>query len=255
MDELQAIDISWHCAGKFRLKQITTCLRPGELVSLIGPNGAGKSSLLKVLSGYQRPTAGWCQLAGRPLTEWTASQLARKRAVMRQQAHLTFPCTASQVIELGRVAWRNEHSQLIIKEVAALTECSDLLDRPYQQLSGGEQQRLHLARVLAQLWHPNGPEGWLLLDEPTSALDLFYQQHLLRLLRRLTRHFALSICVVLHDLNLASLWSDRILLINDGTLLAEGTPAKVLKTNYLQKAYGAELVVTQGERPQVMLCQ
>lgn len=255
MDELEAINISWHCAGKLRLKQITTHLRPGELVSLIGPNGAGKSSLLKVLSGYQHPTAGQCQLAGRALTDWTTAQLARKRAVMRQQVQLTFACTASQVIELGRVAWRNTNNQPVIYEVAALTECSDLLARPYHQLSGGEQQRLHLARVLAQLWHPNGPEGWLLLDEPTSALDLFYQQYLLRLLRRLTRHFSLSICVVLHDLNLASLWSDRILLIHDGRLLVDGCPAKVLTHYHLQSAYGADLSVTQAERPQVMLCQ
>jgi iron complex transport system ATP-binding protein len=255
MDTLEAVDISWHCAGKLRLKQITTRLKPGELVSLIGPNGAGKSSLLKVLSGYQHPTSGECQLAGRALSAWNTAQLARKRAVMRQQVQLTFPCTARQVIELGRVAWQNQNHQQVITEVAALTECSDLLAQPYQQLSGGEQQRLHLARVLAQLWQPSGPEGWLLLDEPTSALDLFYQQHLLRLLRRLTRQFALSICIVLHDLNLASLWSDRILLMHDGALLAEGSPASVLTKHHLQTAYSADLLVTQAERPQVMLCQ
>lgn len=138
-------------------------------------------------------------------------------------------------------------------EVAGLTGCGDLLDRCYLHLSGGEQQRVQLARVLAQLWRDGEPQGFLFLDEPTSALDLYHQQHILRLLHRLTRQGKLMVCTVLHDLNQASLWADRIILLHRGSLVAQGIPQQVLNTETLQHWYGAELIVhtatpTNGHR-------
>ncbi|VFS76469.1 Hemin import ATP-binding protein HmuV [Raoultella planticola] len=113
----------------------------------------------------------------------------------------------------------------MIQQVMVETGCDHLAGRRYPSLSGGEQQRVQLARCLAQLWHDDAPRGWLFLDEPTSALDLYYQQHLLRLLKRLTRSGQLHVCVVLHDLNLAALWADRILLLHQGKAGGRGNPA------------------------------
>lgn len=113
--------------------------------------------------------------------------------------------------------------------------------RRYASLSGGEQQRVQLARALAQLWCDGSPRGWLFLDEPTSALDLFHQQHLLRLLKTLTRKGHLHVCIVLHDLNLAALWADRIVLLHGGNIVAEGAPAEVLQAGTLTRWYGAEV--------------
>ena len=112
---------------------------------------------------------------------------------------------------------------------------------------------MQLARCLAQLWHNDAPRGWLFLDEPTSALDLYYQQHLLRLLKRLTRSGQLHVCVVLHDLNLAALWADRILLLHQGKLVAEGTPQEVICQSVISRWYGAE--VRMGEHPDIAIPQ
>ncbi|GAA0471315.1 heme ABC transporter ATP-binding protein [Tatumella punctata] len=236
------------------------CLQfvPGEMVALIGPNGAGKSTLLRVLSGYLAPDSGQCLLQGKPLADWPGRLLARQRAVMRQQNTLTFSLTVRQVISLGRAVWprQQQPQQQIVREVAALTGCQVLLERNYLQLSGGEQQRVQLARVLAQLWRDGEPQGFLFLDEPASALDLYHQQQILRLLHRLTRQGKLMVCSVLHDLNQASLWADWVLLLHQGSLVAEGTAQQVLRKDILERWYQAELrVSTEGpqQKPQVML--
>ena len=129
----------------------------------------------------------------------------------------------------------------------AITGCLPLAGRRYWALSGGEQQRIQLARALAQLWCDGAPRGWLFLDEPTSALDLFHQQHLLRLMKTLTRRGHLHVCVVLHDLNLAALWADRILLLHNGRLVARGAPEDVLQAGTLARWYGAQVLV--GSHP------
>lgn len=129
----------------------------------------------------------------------------------------------------------------------AITGCLPLAGRRYWALSGGEQQRIQLARALAQLWCDGAPRGWLFLDEPTSALDLFHQQHLLRLMKTLTRRGHLHVCVVLHDLNLAALWADRILLLHNGRLVSRGTPEDVLQAGTLARWYGAQVLV--GNHP------
>jgi iron complex transport system ATP-binding protein len=145
-----------------------------------------------------------------------------------------------------------------IQQVMAQTDCTALAQRDYRQLSGGEQQRVQLARVLAQLWQPEPSPRWLFLDEPTSALDLYHQQHTLRLLRSLTRQQPLAVCCVLHDLNLAALYADRILLLHQGHLVADGTPQEVLQTEVLTRWYQADLGVLHHPElalPQVYLRQ
>jgi len=241
-DALIASGLSYQLDTRWLIDDISLTLRPGELVSLIGPNGAGKSTLLRLLTGFITPQRGSCVLNDQPLAEWSAARLSQQRAVMRQQSSMAFPLSVVDVVAMGRAPWPGS-AQQVVKEVMALTGCDGLAERDYLQLSGGEQQRVQLARALAQLWRPDGPQGWLFLDEPTSALDLYHQQHLLRLLSQLTQQYPLSVCCVLHDLNLASLWSDRVMLLAGGKLVAEGSPAQVLDEATLTHWYHADVMV------------
>ena len=238
------------------IRDVSLQLMPGEMVALIGPNGAGKSTLLRLLTGFLSPTAGQCLLEGQPLATWPAQRLSRRRAVMRQQAQLGFDWPIETIIAMGRAPWEAHPDAVLVREVMALTGCLSLAGRSWQQLSGGEQQRVQLARTLAQLWHNGQPQGYLFLDEPTSALDLYHQQHLLRLLQRLTREAPLHVCMVLHDLNLAALWADRLLLLHNGRLVSEGAPEAVLQAPVINRWYGAEVQVGQhpsSPTPQVFL--
>ena len=242
-----ADNISFTQSGRVLIDNVSLTLSPGEMVALIGPNGAGKSTLLRLLTGYLTPTGGECVLANKPLKEWSPETLSRYRAVMRQHAQLGFDWPVEAVIGMGRAPWSQRPEPSIVAEVMRLTGCSPLAGRHYHTLSGGEQQRIQLARALAQLWHRGAPRGWLFLDEPTSALDLYHQQHLLRLLASLTRKGHLHVCVVLHDLNLAALWADRILLLHQGRMVSQGTPERVLQTDALTRWYGAQVHV--GRHP------
>lgn len=241
-DVLTASGLSYLLGTRWLIDDISLTLRPGELVSLIGPNGAGKSTLLRLLTGFLTPQRGSCVLNDQPLAEWSAARLSQQRAVMRQQSSMAFPLRVTDVVAMGRAPWPGS-ALPVVKKVMALTGCDGLAGRDYLQLSGGEQQRVQLARALAQLWREDGPQGWLFLDEPTSALDLYHQQHLLRLLSQLTKQYSLSVCCVLHDLNLASLWSDRVMLLAEGKLVAEGSPAEVLDEATLTRWYHADVMV------------
>ena len=229
------------------INDISLQLYGGEMTALIGPNGAGKSTLLRLLTGFLTPDSGERLVEGRPLEAWSADALSRRRAVMLQRTQLHADWPIETVIAMGRSPWGSTPHAEMIRQVMEETGCDHLAGRRYPSLSGGEQQRVQLARCLAQLWRDGAPEGWLFLDEPTSALDLYYQQHLLRLLKRLTRSSQLHVCVVLHDLNLAALWADRILLLHQGKLVAQGTPQEVVQQPIISRWYGAE--VRMGEHP------
>ncbi|EPF17759.1 MULTISPECIES: heme ABC transporter ATP-binding protein [Cedecea] len=255
---LQTHHVSLKMGHRLLIDDVNVALKPGEVVALIGPNGAGKSTLLRLLTGFQLPDSGHVALAGDDLTQWSSEALSRKRAVMRQQSSMAFSWTVEEVIAMGRAPWPQESTGKVVAEVMALTGCDDLSGRDFCRLSGGEQQRVQLARALAQLWCDGQPHGWLFLDEPTSALDLYHQQHVLRLLRRLAQMGTLSVCVVLHDLNLAALWADRIVLLHKGRMVADGTPDEVLDEQVLQHWYQADLRVFRHPEhpvPQVGLRQ
>lgn len=258
VDLLQARNVTLHLGERKLLDDINLTLSTGEVVALIGPNGAGKSTLLRVLTGFQMPDSGEITLAGRSLNDWSGEALSRKRAVMRQRSGMAFSWAVEDVIAMGRAPWPEKETKSIVREVMALTGCDTLAGRDFCQLSGGEQQRVQLARALAQLWLEGQPHGWLFLDEPTSALDLYHQQHILRLLRRLSLMGTLSVCVVLHDLNLAALWADRIVLLHEGRLVTNGSPQEVLDETTLQHWYQADLRVFRHPEhpvPQVWLKQ
>lgn len=240
------------------INDVSVTLDAGELVALIGPNGAGKSTLLRLLTGFLAAKDGECRLDDRPLHAWPPEALSRHRAVMLQQTQMQFDWPVEGIIAMGRAPWGPRNEGEIVRSVMALTRCSELAGRRYTTLSGGEQQRVQLARSLAQLWHDDGPQGWLFLDEPTSALDLYHQQQLLRLMKSLTRSGKLHVCAVLHDLNLAALWADRILLLHQGKLVAQGAPQSVIQTPIIEKWYQADVRVEkhpQSEKPHVFLSE
>ncbi len=255
---LTANHLSYHVQGQRLIHDVSLQIASGEMVAIIGPNGAGKSTLLRLLTGYLAPSDGDCQLLGKNLSNWQPQALARTRAVMRQYSDLAFPFSVSEVIQMGRAPYGKAQNDQALQEVMAQTDCLALAQRDYRALSGGEQQRVQLARVLAQLWQPEPSPRWLFLDEPTSALDLYHQQHTLRLLRQLTNQEPLAVCCVLHDLNLAALYADRILLLAKGELVACGTPEEVLNAETLTQWYQADLGISRHPEtalPQIYLRQ
>lgn len=256
---LEARNITYRAPGGCLLiDTVSLAPQPGKITVIIGPNGAGKSTLLRLLTGYLQPQQGECLLERRPLHAWSNDTLARRRAVMRQHSQLTFPFSVEEVIRMGRFPYQGAMDHTAWQTILDQTACSELLARDYRLLSGGEQQRVQLARVLMQLWQPEPTARWLFLDEPTSALDLYHQQQTLRLLKRLTQNGPLAVCCVLHDLNLAALYADEIVLLCQGRIVAQGAPAEILTEELLTRWYQADLgICPHPERalPQVYLRQ
>ncbi|OCG07947.1 heme ABC transporter ATP-binding protein [Gilliamella sp. wkB178] len=242
---LTAKHLTFDCATRTLIDDVSLNINAGEIVVIIGPNGAGKSTLLRLLTGFQPPSSGECYLLNKPLAQWSTKQLAKIRTVMLQQSHLSFPFKVKEVVAMGRSPYGKAYASEAVNETMRQTDCLKLADRDYRSLSGGEQQRVQLARVLAQLWQPEPTEKLLFLDEPTSALDLYHQQQTLRLLKQLASQQNLAVCCILHDLNLAALYADKILLLNQGRIVEQGTPAEVLTVNNINHWYGVELGVYQ----------
>ncbi len=220
----------------------------GEFVGLLGPNGAGKSTLVRLMAGEIVPTAGSVTLGSTPLTKLSAQALARRRAVVPQATSLTFPFTVLEVILLGAsvpgFSGTRSRTHDIAEESLARVNLSAFRDRFYIELSGGERQRVHIARGLCQLaaarlFEP-GPKV-LFLDEPTSSLDLAHQRLALAAVREEAER-GTAVLAVLHDLNLASAYCDRLVMMDGGKIVADGAPADVMREDILSKVYGCALV-------------
>lgn len=227
------------------LSGIDFCLHAGEVLALLGTNGAGKSTLLATLSGELAYPQGAIQLAGRPLGSWEAGERARRLAVLPQSSSLAFAFSVEEVVLLGRLphASGREEDRRIVNQVMQAADVEHLRQRSYLMLSGGERQRVHLARVLAQIWNSAEP-ACLLLDEPTASLDLAHQQLILRQARELARR-GNAVLVVLHDLNLAARYADRLLLLDRGGMSALGSPWEVLEAERIKRVFGVEVQVAQ----------
>ncbi|MBE3576382.1 MAG: heme ABC transporter ATP-binding protein [Limnochordales bacterium] len=255
---LEAVEMQVELAGRRILSDISLTLHRGELVGIVGPNGAGKSTLLRALAGLLAPAGGECVLEGRPLRQYSRRMLARRLAFVPQQPDFRFELTVREVVALGRFPhqsfWGGE-SKADREAVCWALEETGLLalaERPVTALSGGEQQRVALAQALAQ------QPSVLLLDEPTAHLDLNHQAELMALLDRLRRggKLGVGVLIVLHDLNLASTWCDRLFLIADGSILRTGTPEEVLEPAILTRVYGIPVQVAsspQTGRPLVSI--
>lgn len=220
--------------GREVLAGVSLTARAGEVLALVGPNGAGKSTLLAALAADLPADEGVVRVYGRPSAEWPARELALRRAALPQAAALSFPFTVQDVVRMGRAPWAGtaleEDDDRVVGEAMASAEVGEFASRPFSALSGGERARVALARVLAQ----RAP--LLLLDEPTAALDLRHQELVLRLCRERAAAGD-AVVVVLHDLGLAAAYADRVAVLRDGMLAAEGPPAGVFTGDLLTEVY------------------
>lgn len=240
---IAARSITLHRGARRVLGDVSLELRPGELTVAVGPNGAGKSTLLKILAGSLAPSEGSVFYGGRNVATLSAAALARQRAVLSQSLSLSFPFTVREVAELAlhdlAPASRHAISSRALEDVGL----NGFADRQFQQLSGGEQQRVHLARVLGQLALQPGPQ-FLFLDEPTSSLDVRHQVEVLATVRRRISP-GFGAFVVLHDLNLAAAVADRILILQDGRVMAHGAPGSVMQAELLSSVYGIAMITSE----------
>ncbi|MEG1600862.1 ATP-binding cassette domain-containing protein, partial [Citrobacter sp.] len=156
-----AENLVYHIHGRRLTDNVSLTLPDGEIIAILGPNGAGKSTLLRQLTGYLQPHSGRCSLFGKPLNEWSITELAKTRAVMRQNNHMAFPFSVQEVIRMGRHPYRTRNTGDETEHIMTLCDCHTLAARDYRHLSGGEQQRVQLARLLVQLWEPEPGPKWL----------------------------------------------------------------------------------------------
>ncbi|SEN23323.1 iron complex transport system ATP-binding protein [bacterium A37T11] len=241
-------------AGKRRLlHDVSLEVRKGEMLSIIGANGAGKSTLLKLLCGDQKAHAGTISLNGITIAELSSQQLAKMRAVLMQRHTLSVAFTVKEIVLMGRYPHFDVRPSQQDMEVVRLamedTGIIDMAARNYHTLSGGEQQRVQLSRVIAQI--RDVPHAVLFLDEPTTGLDLLYQQQLLLIAKKMAGA-GHSIVTVLHDINFAAHYSDHILILKEGRMVAYGKPREVITGKHIQDAFGigVRLITTDDpDRP------
>ncbi len=250
---LELNHVTLHKQGRHILGPINLTLKPGELLAVVGANGAGKSSLLSILCGLERQFNGNILYTG-PSNKQQASalEIARRRALMPQFHALSFDFTVSEVVALGRnphyglcTLQRHQH---IVDRAMRLTNVLELADRPYTRLSGGQQARVQFARVLAQLDCGEGEAELLLLDEPTASLDLRCQRELMSTVRNLCNG-GLGAVAVLHDINLAAHYADRIAVLKSGRLLSMGTVQEVVTESLLTEAFQLPVQVLDNALP------
>lgn len=229
--------------GRRRLfRGLNATLAPGQLLRVTGANGAGKTSLLRILCGELAPQPGAVELAGRPLGDWQPVARARALAVLPQHSVLSFPFTAQEVVQLGRIPHATGASRdaQIVELALRRVDCDYLAQRDYTRLSGGEKQRVQLARVLAQIWEPAaGGERYLLLDEPTASFDLAHQRMTLDIVRELAGA-GVGVLMVLHDLNLAARCADHMVLLQCGRIAAAGHPREVLTPEVIRGVFAVD---------------
>lgn len=225
------------------LADINLQLIPGEVLGVLGPNGAGKSTLLGALCGELPASQGKVWLEERELGHWQGVQRAQRLAVLPQTSTLDFAFRVEEVVGMGRLPHQSGRvrDEEIIAAALEAADAGHLSGRSYLALSGGERQRVHLARVLAQLW-PGQAGQTLLLDEPTSMLDPLHQHTTLQAIREFADRGA-AVLVILHDLNLAARYCDRLLLLEDGRPYALDSPAMVLRPEPLKAVFGLEVLV------------
>jgi iron complex transport system ATP-binding protein len=227
------------------LADVSAHFAPAHLTAIAGPNGAGKSTLLAIMAGLRNAAHGTCFYEERDIRKWPRRALARKVGFVPQSLRLEFPFTAEQVVMMGRTPFgdglfEGPGDRAAVERAMAITDTVAFRDRDFRSLSGGERQRVVLASALAQ-----SPE-FLLLDEPTTFLDLRHQISTYRLLAELC-HRGMGVVTVTHDLNLALTYSDRVLLLDEGRVVADGAPREVLIAGNLERIFGVRATVHAGD--------
>jgi iron complex transport system ATP-binding protein len=236
---LEARGVSVRIGHQALLDGVSFAVRPGETVALVGPNGAGKSTLLRALSGEIGVSAGAVALKGRALGAYGSRALAMHRAMLSQSVVVSFPFTVAEVVRMGARDMRGPALETLVEATLDEVDLAGFHQRVINTLSGGEQLRAHFARVLVQIAcgeAVHGP-GLLLLDEPTASLDLRHQLDLVAAVRRRAEQ-GTTVMSVVHDLNLAALMADRVIVLGDGRIAADGAPCASINDEVVQRVFG-----------------
>lgn len=238
------------------LKNIAFSISEGEFFIIIGPNGSGKTTLMKIIAGLLKPKQGKLKIFDRPLKDYTRKDLAKTIALVPQMTLVDFPFTVTELVLMGRsphlstLGFEQEKDLEIAKNAMALTDIEHLAHRPLDRLSGGERQRVFIARAICQ------EPKIILLDEPTASLDLAHQVKVMDLMEKLKKEIGFTVIMVSHDVNLAAMYSDRLLLLKAGEIVELGQPDSVLTFQTLEQVYNCTLLVDQsplGGFPRVTL--
>lgn len=249
-------DVRKSFGGRLVLDSVSFNVRQGEMLGIIGPNGGGKSTLLRIMSGVDAPTAGEAYLEGKPVERFSRKELARFLAVLQQDALPPVGFTVREVIEMGRYPFQNwlgddeRDAADSIDRIIEQLGLNALSDRTLEHLSGGERQRVALGKAMAQ------EPKLLLLDEPTTYLDIGYQVQMMDYIRGWQKETELTVIAVLHDLNVAAQYCDRLLVLHDGGVAALGAPGDVLDAPLITRVYGTEPLIVPhpvSGVPQILL--
>lgn len=241
-------NIGYAIRGRNLVQDISFAVEPGEFWAIVGSNGAGKSTLMKLLSREYTPTTGTISFHGKDLADYKLKELAKKRAVLAQQNNITLAFSAEEIVLMGRYPYYSadpsDDDLDIVAECLRKAGVSHLKDRSYPTLSGGEQQRVQVARTLAQIW--NIDQGLLLLDEPTTGMDLLHQYETFKLAKEMAGK-GYGVIAVIHDLNHALQYADKVLVLKSGQIISKGEPDKALTEDIIKAAFGLSVQIIQTE--------
>jgi len=250
--KLRVKDIEFNYSSAHILKDVTMELAESEMLGIVGPNGAGKSTLIRCIDRILKPKQGTIHLNGEEIRDMRMIDVARRIGYVPQTSDRTFPTTVFDTVLMGRrphLEWRSSDMDLEkVSEVMRLMEIEDLGMRDFNELSGGQQQKVLIARALAQ------EADTLLLDEPTSNLDIQHQLEVMEIIKNLVATKNVSAIMAVHDLNLASRYTDRVIIMKEGRIVDAGDPALVLNTDNIRSVYNveAEVIGRDGERPYII---
>ena len=239
----QLADVWFRYAERWILQDFSLEVSQGEILGVVGPNGSGKTSLLKLMAGLLHPQAGVVNLNGEDVGSLDPPQVARCVAMVPQESQVLFPFTVRELVLMGRFVhqhgwgWESAEDLRAARLAIQLMDLEQVANRTFQELSGGERQRAIIARALAQ------QSRILLLDEPTAFLDIKHQLEIYATLRGLNRDQGVTVVLVSHDLNLASQYCHRLVLLHEGRVFHKGTPAEVLTVEHLRTVYGCEVII------------
>lgn len=232
------------------LRDVQFSADPGALTAIVGPNGSGKTTLLRALT-QEVPYRGRVLLDGDDIAALKPWQLAARRGVLPQASRIAFPFNVREVVRLGLTAGQSGMRRDLPEQALERVGLAGFESRYYAELSGGEQQRVQLARVLCQVWEPTfeGRPRWLFLDEPVSSLDIAHQLDVMAIAQDFARGGG-GVVAVMHDLNLTAMFADKIAVMHQGGLVADGTPQEVMTDATLSRVYGCDLSVNQSPGPE-----
>ena len=249
--KLKVEDVEFGYNGTLVLEGISIDLGRSEIIGIVGPNGAGKSTLIRCIDRILTPKGGTILLDGADISNMTRMEIAKEMGYVPQTATRVFPATVFDTVLMGRrphLGWKSSEEDVDkVLEILELLGITEFAMRDFNEISGGQQQKVLIARALAQ------EADILLLDEPTSNLDIRHQLEVMDIMQGIVRNNGISAIVAIHDLNLASRYTDRLLMMNGGRIFAAGSPESVLTVENIRRAYGVEaLVKSDGERPYII---